>query len=143
MSLGKWFLDLFGFRLSAFGSYDAWKENQKAGMDRMTLYGGGRAEVMLNPFVLFKKEARSMRWGVVPMFGVELGMMKKQDEQEVISKTYTGWTGGVQFKYYPIENLAFFVEPRMSFVPYTFTEKTISGKVNEYSFIGMVLLSLL
>ena len=102
MSVGKWFLDLFGFRLSAFGSYDAWKENQKAGMDRMTLYGGGRAEVMLNPFVLFKKEARSMRWGVVPMFGVELGMMKKQDEQEVISKTYTGWTGGVQFKSYLI-----------------------------------------
>lgn len=139
VSLGKWFLDLFGFRLSAFGSYDAWKENQKAGMDRMTLYGGGRAEVMLNPFVLFKKEARSMRWGVVPMFGVELGMMKKQDEQEVISKTYTGWTGGVQFKYYPIENLAFFVEPRMSFVPYTFTEKTISGKVNEYSFMDKLM----
>ena len=44
VSVGKWFLDLFGFRLSAFGSYDAWKENQKAGMDRMTLYGGGRAE---------------------------------------------------------------------------------------------------
>lgn len=139
VAAGKWFLDLFGFRLSAFGSYDVWKANQKTGMDKMTLYAGGRAEVMVNPFALFKKDARSMRWGIVPMFGVELGMMKKQDEQDVVSKSYTGWTGGLQFKYYPTDNLAFFVEPRMSFVPYTFTEKTVSGKVNEYSFMDKLM----
>ena len=27
----------------------------------------------------------------------------------------------------------------MSFVPYTFTEKTISGKVNEYSFMDKLM----
>ncbi len=139
VAAGKWFLDLFGFRLSAFGSYDVWKANQKTGIDRMTLYAGGRAEVMLNPFAFFKKDVRSMKWGIVPMFGVELGMMKKQDERELVSKSYTGMTGGLQFKYYPTENLAFFVEPRMSFVPYTFTEKTISGKVNEYSFMDKLM----
>lgn len=139
VAAGKWFLDLFGFRLSAFGSYDVWKANQKLGIDRMTMYAGGRAEVMLNPFAFFKKDVRSMKWGVVPMFGVELGMMKKQDERELVSKSYTGMTGGVQFKYYPTENLAFFVEPRMSFVPYKFTEKTISGKVNEYSFMDKLM----
>ena len=73
----------------------------------MTLYAGGRAEVMLNPFAFFKKDVRSMKWGIVPMFGVELGMMKKQDERELVSKSYTGMTGGLQFKYYPTENLAF------------------------------------
>lgn len=139
VAAGKWFLDLFGFRLSAFGSYDVWKANQKLGIDRMTMYAGGRAEVMLNPFAFFKKDVRSMKWGIVPMFGVELGMMKKQDERELVSKSYTGMTGGVQFKYYPTENLAFFVEPRMSFVPYKFTEKTISGKVNEYSFMDKLM----
>lgn len=139
VAVGKWFLDLFGFRFSAFGSYDTWKTNEKAGMDRMTMYAGGRAEVMVNPFAFFKKDVRSMRWGIVPMFGVELGMMKKQDEKDVISKNYTGWTGGVQFKYYPTENLAFFIEPRMSYVPYTFTEKTVSGKVNEYSFMDKLM----
>ncbi|QIU93893.1 hypothetical protein BacF7301_06925 [Bacteroides faecium] len=139
VAAGKWFLDLFGFRLSAFGSYDVWKANQKLGIDRMTMYAGGRAEVMLNPFAFFKKDVRSMKWGIVPMFGVELGMMKKQDERELVSKSYTGMTGGIQFKYYPTENLAFFVEPRMSFVPYTFTEKTISGKVNEYSFMDKLM----
>ena len=139
VAAGKWFLDLFGFRLSAFGSYDVWKANQKTGIDRMTLYAGGRAEVMLNPFAFFKKDVRSMKWGIVPMFGVELGVMKKQDERELVSKSYTGMTGGLQFKYYPTENLAFFVEPRMSFVPYTFTEKTISGKVNEYSFMDKLM----
>lgn len=65
VAAGKWFLDLFGFRLSAFGSYDVWKANQKTGIDRMTLYAGGRAEVMLNPFAFFKKDVRSMKWGIV------------------------------------------------------------------------------
>lgn len=139
VAAGKWFLDLFGFRFSAFGSYDSWKTNRKASMDRLTMYAGGRAEMMLNSFALFKREVRNMRWGIVPMFGVELGILKKQDEKELISKTYAGWTGGVQFKYYPTDNLAFFIEPRMSCVPYKFTEKTISGKVNEYSFMDKLM----
>lgn len=139
VAVGKWFLDLFGFRFSGFGSYNTWKMSPKAGMDRMTMYAGGRAEVMLNPFALFRKEVRSMRWGVVPMLGVELGMLKKQDEREMISKTYAGWTGGVQFKYYPADNLAFFIEPRMSCVPYKFSEKMLSGKVNEYSFMDQLM----
>ena len=139
IAAGKWFLDLFGFRLSAFGSYDVWKANQKLGMDRMTMYAGGRGEVMLNPFAFFRKDVRLMKWGIIPMVGVELGVMKKQDERELVSKSYTGMTGGIQFKYYPTGNLAFFVEPHMSFVPYKFTEKTISGKVNEYSFMDKLM----
>lgn len=139
IAAGKWFLDLFGFRLSAFGSYDVWKANQKLGMDRMTMYAGGRGEVMLNPFAFFRKDVRLMKWGIIPMVGVELGVMKKQDERELVSKSYTGMTGGIQIKYYPTENLAFFVEPHMSFVPYKFTEKTISGKVNEYSFMDKLM----
>lgn len=139
VAAGKWFLDLFGFRFSAFGSYDSWKTNRKASMDRLTMYAGGRAEMMLNPFAFFNKEVRNMRWGIVPMFGVELGILKKQDEKELISKKYAGWTGGVQFKYYPTDNLAFFIEPRMSCVPYKFTEKTLSGKVNEYSFMDKLM----
>lgn len=139
VAVGKWFLDLFGFRLSAFGSYDVWKTNKKSAIDRMTLYAGGRGEVMLNPFAFFKKDVRSMKWGIIPMFGVELGMLKKQDEKELISKSYTGVSGGIQFKYYPVENMAFFIEPRLSFAPYSFTEKTISGKVNEYSFVDKLM----
>ena len=139
VAAGKWFLDFFGIRLSAFGSYNAWKVNEKAGMDRMTMYAGGRAEAMLNPFALFKKDVRSMKWGIVPVFGVELGLMKKQDESEVLSKSYTAVTGGVQFKYFPTENFSFFVEPHLSFVPYTFIEKTVSGKVNEYAYMDKLM----
>lgn len=135
LSVGKWLLDSFGFRLSAFGSYNAWNRQNKSGMDYLAMYAGGRAEVMVNPFAFFRKDTRDMRWSIIPMLGVELGMMKKQDSKEMISRAYTGLTGGVQLKYAVSDNFAFYVEPRMSSVPYSFSEKTTSGRVNEYSFV--------
>ena len=138
LSVGKWFLDPFGLRLTAFGSNNSWKRQEDGNMDYMTMYAGGRGEVMINPIAFFNKDVHDMRWGIIPMFGVEMGVMKKQDTKGLISKTYAGWTGGLQFKYYVSNNFAFYLEPRMSRVPYSFTERTTSGKVNEFSFYDNV-----
>lgn len=135
VSAGKWLLKPFGVRLSAFSSYNSWNRYNEGQMDYLTLYAGGRVEAMLNPLAFFQKDIQSARWGIIPMFGVELGVMKKQDAKETISRNYTSWTGGIQFKYYASENLAFFVEPRVSSVPYSLTQPTISGKIKEYSFV--------
>lgn len=134
VAVGKWFLDSFGLRMSAFGSYNSWKRAELGDIDYMTLYAGGRAEVMINPLAFFRKDVHDMRWGIIPMVGVEMGMMKKQDTKGAITKGYAGWTGGLQLKYYASDNFAFYIEPRMSKVPYSFSEKTTSGRVNEYSF---------
>lgn len=134
VSVGKWLLDYFGLRLSAFGAYDSWKLDHKRNMDKLAAYGGGRLEAMVNPYAFFSKDVRSVKWGVIPMIGVEAGMMKKQDNEEMISKTYAALTAGVQFKYYVDKNFALFLEPRFSSVPYSFTEKNFIGKVEETSF---------
>lgn len=139
LAVGKWFAEPFGIRMSTFGSYNSWKRYEQGDLDYMTIYAGGRAEAMINPIAFFKKDIRDMRWGIVPMFGVEVGMMKKQDVKGSINKNYIGWTGGLQLKYYVSDNFAFYIEPRMSKVPYTFNQATTSGKINEFSYYDHII----
>lgn len=134
VSAGKWLLDYFGLRLSVFGAYNSWKLDREKEVDKLSAYGGGRLEAMLNPYAFFSEDVRSVNWGVIPMIGVEAGMMKKQDDKALISKSYAALTAGVQFKYYVDKNFALFFEPRFSSVPYSFSEKNYIGKVEETSF---------
>lgn len=134
VSAGKWLLNSFGLRLSAFASYNTWKSDREKNLDRLTAYGGGRLEAMLNPYAFFVNDVRPVRWGVIPMVGVEAGLMKKQDEKKMISKSYAALTAGIQFKYYADRDVALFLEPRFSNVPYSFSQKNYIGTVEETAF---------
>lgn len=134
VSAGKWLLNSFGLRLSAFGSYNTWKLDRDKNMDKLSAYGGGRLEAMINPYAFFTEDIRSVKWGVIPMVGVEAGLMKKQDISKVFSESYAALTAGIQFKYYVDRDIALFLEPRFSSVPYSFSKKNLIGAVEETSF---------
>lgn len=138
VSAGKWLLNSFGLRLSGFGSYNTWKLDRENNLDKLSAYGGVRLEAMLNPYAFFVKDIHSVKWGIIPMVGVEAGLMKKQDDKQMISKSYAGLTAGLQFKYYVDHNIALFLEPHFSNVPYSFSQRNFIGTVEETSFSDQI-----
>lgn len=122
LSLGKWLVNPFGIRISGFISQNDWRYNEDIAQNEWCRYGGARIEAMLNPIAFFTKD-KFVHWEVIPMFGVEFGKMNKQNGSDPIQKSYTAMTGGIQLKYYIKKNLAVFIEPHASHIPYSFIKK--------------------
>lgn len=147
-SVGKWITDPVALRLSLHGSYVSWKEVSPE-YDNMALYGGGRLELMLDPFELFAGDTHSKsRFRVIPFAGLEFGVSGRQgvpEEQKDALRmfTYGGFTGGLQFKYNVEPDLAIYLEPRYTNVPYFYGHKNYLGYIEGYNFADqMVSLSL-
>ena len=138
-SVGKWLAAPFGIRLSAFTSYNGWRVNEQNGLDELTRFAGGRLEAMINPVAFFTKNSREHKFGANILLGMEFGKMHKQDGEASVDRSYAGFTGGVQLKYYVTKNMAVFAEPRLSLVPYTFNERDKrTGKLLEQSFVDNI-----
>lgn len=137
-SLGVWVSEPLGIRLSAFASYDGWRRVDDSPFDRLAAYGGGRAELMLDPMAIFTQDREKYKFSVTPFAGMEFGLAMKQDAQ-IRKATYAGFTGGLQLKYRLQNGLGVYMEPRYSLVPYSFFRKNIMGENEQYKFADNML----
>ena len=107
LSAGKWLIPAFGLRLSAFKSADTWHKKviassaSSAGEEfyEMSAYAGGRLEGMLDATYFFNGRQLSPKFSVNVLAGGELGYIQKENGYRPAKGGYTGFTGGLQFKY--------------------------------------------
>lgn len=81
-----------------------------------SMYAGLRLEAMYDIISAIGKESR---WGAALFAGPEFGYMQKEDVDLVIKYQYTGLSCGAQVKFRIIPRLSVFLEPRISFIPYS------------------------
>lgn len=137
LSIGKWFMPLFGLRLSCYSSFDKWKSKNRKGEYYLTAYGGGRLEALINILSFFNTNDQESKFGLTAMIGAEIGKMYKETEPPLrkIRRSYAGITGGIQAKYNINNNLAVFIEPRFSQIPYSLNvQKENSVIIDEYNY---------
>jgi len=130
LSVGKWMMHQFALRASLFHGSDTWHQKvlepvvdsegeilQEGDVFyEGARYMGGRLEAMFNPIYYL---ADSSRFSANILAGIEMGQMKKYNHQRTASGGYSGLTGGLQLKYRFTDDLALFVEPRVTFADYS------------------------
>lgn len=115
ISVGKWFSKPAGMRISLFASGSPWGKGSNPGFSYLAAYGGGRLEAMVD-LMGFSKNYDNLRFSIVPSAGLETGISFRQMSEQRKS-AYMGITGALQLKYRLEKDLAFFVEPRFSYLP--------------------------
>lgn len=133
LSVGKWLIPAFALRVSAFKSADTWHQKTLESGDviyEMSTYMGGRLEGMLNVMNLFpNKEEESSRFSLNLLAGGEVGSIKKENGFDPAKGGYTGFTGGMQFKYRLFDDMSIFLEPRVTMASFTLkTNQKVEGK---------------
>lgn len=133
LSVGKWLIPAFALRVSAFKSADTWHQKTLESGDviyEMSTYMGGRLEGMLNVMNLFpNKEKESARFSLNLLAGGEVGSIKKENGFDPAKGGYTGFTGGMQFKYRLFDDMSIFLEPRVTMASFTLkTNQKVEGK---------------
>ena len=133
VSAGKWLIPSFALRASVFKSADTWHSKILENGDQiyeMSTYAGARLEGMLNVMYFLKKsEEEKQPFSVNLLAGGEVGSIKKENGFNPAKGGYTGFTGGVQFKYRLFDELSVFVEPRITMASFTLkTNKQVEGK---------------
>lgn len=131
VSVGKWYVPYLGLRCSGFYSTDKWRELPDKQFETTT-YAGLRAEGMLNVFGFIKDRKWAKRLSLSGLLGAEIGNMNKTDPDLPIKTTYIGLTGGVQLKCNITKQLAVFIEPRGSLVPYSNLEPDPANPRNTF-----------
>lgn len=127
LSAGKWLIPAFGLRLSAFKSADTWHKKviassaSSAGKEfyEMSAYAGGRLEGMLDATYFFNGRQLNPKFSVNVLAGGELGYIQKENGYRPAKGGYTGFTGGLQFKYRLWGDVSLFAEPRTSLASYS------------------------
>ena len=143
LSGGKWLLPYLGVRLSAFYGDDVWNtcsESIDGGLKIVeklkSRYFGGRVEAMVSVFDFTELEFKN-KFRLSVLGGVEAACMMKKDISQSVDFAYYGLTAGIQVKYNINRKWGIFVEPRYSYVPYTYVPKSSNGEVlddrNKYS----------
>ncbi|HIT84136.1 MAG TPA: hypothetical protein IAA99_08095, partial [Candidatus Avibacteroides faecavium] len=139
IGIGAWLGEAVAFRLSGFAAYNGWQPRTAGGgIDRIAAYAGGRVELMLDPVAIATHDKDRYPLSVQPLAGVELGYALKQDGQ-INSTSYVGFTAGLRLKHRLSNEVAWFVEPRYSIVPYSYYHTTFYGVNEEYDFADRLL----
>lgn len=131
VTVGKWFSSFAGMKTSMFGSANSWTTGgvtSNPSFLGQAAYWGGRFEAMFN-LMGFSERTKVSPFTVEPSAGIEYGLAFKQ-MNDVRRKSYLGATAAVQFKYRLYHDLAFYIEPRYSFVPFrnvTSTGETVKN----------------
>lgn len=137
LSAGKWLIPAFGLRLSGFLSNDTWHKKVIEATDvsareefyEMSSYAGGRLEGMLDMTYFFNGHQTQPTFGVNLLAGGELGYIKKENGYHPAKGGYTGFTGGLQLKYALFDNIAVFVEPRLTMASFSMqTNEKLEGR---------------
>lgn len=139
VTFGKWFLPFSGLKMSLYGSGNPYSRLNNSYNARLAVYGGARAEVMMDLLAISKK-TRSSKFGIVPSIGMEYGIYLKQASEHTRTN-YIGATAAMQFKYKLEPDLAFYIEPRISVVPFyyyndgeNFGDSSLKDKVLSVNF---------
>jgi len=133
VSVGKWLIPIFGLRASLFHSADTWHSKMLENGDviyEMSTYTGGRMEGMLNMNHFYDSDKMNSRFSVNLLAGGEVGLIKKENGFTPAKGGYTGFTGGLQFKYRLWDDMSVFLEPRVTMA--TFTLKTNKKEEGRY-----------
>ena len=133
IAVGRWLLPGVGFRVSGSLSTNTWHQaNYEANLKEGTpayichetsSYVGGRAEVMFDPVMFFKKIDEDEKVKMKLFLGGEFGKMSKENRDLPIRRFYTGFTSGLQIGYRVQDNLLVYIEPHYTSagynIPYT------------------------
>ncbi len=131
-SAGKKYTDLVSLRASLFYSNDIWCTYLDDEFIFKGHYFGLRLEAMLELLHFIPhQEDKPLPVSLSLLFGPEIGGMNRGDIKEDIFTSYCGLTGGIQFKGRIAKNVSLFLEPRFSYVPYTFKESVGNQSVAE------------
>ena len=138
MSFGKWLIPALGLRLSLFHSADTWHskllENGET-IYEMSTYIGGRMEGMVNLTHFYNKSDEISPFTINLLAGGEVGNIKKENGYNPAEGGYTGFTGGVQFKYRLFDEMSVFLEPRLTMASFTLkTNKKEQGRYKSEKF---------
>lgn len=132
VSVGKWLVPTFGLRFSAFNSADTWHSKMLDSGDliyEMSTYTGVRLEGMMNINQLIAPKQEGTPFSVNLLAGGEVGSIKKENGFNPAKGGYTGFTGGVQFKYHLFDDVSVFLEPRVTMASFTLkTNQKIEGR---------------
>ena len=82
-------------------------------------YAGGRLEGMLDATYFFNGRQLNPKFSVNVLAGGELGYIQKENGYRPAKGGYTGFTGGLQFKYRLWGDVSLFAEPRTSLASYS------------------------
>lgn len=132
ISAGKWLIPTFGLRLSAFKSADTWHSkilNSGEQIYEMSTYAGMRMEGMMNINRLITPINETTPFSVNLLAGGEVGSIKKENGFDPAKGGYTGFTGGIQFKYRLFDDVSIFLEPHITMASFTLkTNQKIEGR---------------
>lgn len=132
ISAGKWLIPGFALRLSAFKSADTWHSKILDSGEKiyeMSTYAGGRLEGMVNIMHFINRKETPSNFSINLLAGGELGVIKKENGFDPAKGGYTGFTGGMQFKYRLFEDFSIFLEPRITMASFTLkTNKKEEGR---------------
>ena len=132
VSVGKWLVPAFGLRFSAFKSADTWHSkilDSGEQIFEMSTYTGVRLEGMVSANRLISSLHTSPLFSINLLAGGEVGSIKKENGFNPAKGGYTGFTGGLQFKYRLFEDISIFMEPRLTMASFTLkTNQKINGR---------------
>lgn len=142
ISVGKWLIPGLGLRASLFKSADTWhskilrdNETDENGYPiyEMSTYAGGRIEGMLDITQFFYKKDSTQKekpkFSLNLLAGGEVGVIRKENGFDPAKGGYTGFTGGLQFKYRLFDDVSLFLEPRITMASFTLkTNKKEEGR---------------
>ena len=137
VGFGRSYNDWFDWRFQAGLTTDSWYENRQDVYSRdlrKAMYLYLRLDAMFDIPAMFQHdlpEWRRFRFFV--MGGPELGLLHKSNVPNLKAFPYLGLSGGFQFRWEPWRKVAFFVEPRVSAVPYTTRSNLLEVDYLNYS----------
>ncbi|MBP5539911.1 MAG: hypothetical protein J6X69_08880 [Bacteroidales bacterium] len=137
LGFGRSYNDWFDWRFQLGQTTDWWFENRQDVYSRdlrsaASLYL--RLDAMFDIPAMFRapsSDGRRFRFFVLA--GPELGLLHKSDVANLEMFPYLGLSGGLQFRWEPWRDFAFFVEPRVSAVPYTTRSNMLQVDFSNYS----------
>lgn len=122
LAIGRWFGPL-GIRLSGFGSLNRKLSETKDHL-MVVAYAGGRAEGMINLTSLFKPSEKLNNFEIDILGGYHSSLMYRPLNTYTRNWAYSsGPTAAMQFKYYVLNGIGLFIEPRYTLVSYQRTHR--------------------
>jgi len=133
LAIGQW-LGPIGLRLSGFGSLNRKLDSRKY-YPMLMAYAGYRAEGMVNLISLFAPSKELKDFEVDLLAGYHGSLMYRPLKTYTRNWAYTnGSTAALQFKYYVMDGIGLFIEPRYTKVGYNRTQrKEYGGKIIKMS----------
>lgn len=124
LSAGRWIVPGLGMRFTGSVATDTWhladykanalSNDKDYSMYENTSYLSGRGELLIDPFIFFRRIDEERRFQMKLATGVELGWVSKENYDQPLRTGYYGLTAGLQFAYRCDEDKLLYIEPRFT-----------------------------